>query len=66
MVFDIIRVHSCSWWIVGGLGARGLVYHAWLGKLIANAALAGTEEGLPEQLLRWKVSKPKPNKRMKH
>ncbi|KAL3149187.1 hypothetical protein ABBQ32_002016 [Trebouxia sp. C0010 RCD-2024] len=54
-----------NWWIVGGLGARGLVYHAWLGKLIAHAALEGTEDGLPDQLLRWKASMPKAHKRVK-
>lgn len=39
-----------------GLGARGLVYHAWLGRLMAHAVVNDTEEGLPHQLLRWKIS----------
>ncbi|KAI3433842.1 hypothetical protein D9Q98_003645 [Chlorella vulgaris] len=30
--------HLPSCWVIGGLGARGLVYHAWLGKLVAAAA----------------------------
>ena len=41
-------------WVIGGLGARGLVYHAWLGRLVAAAVLAGSEAGLPPELLRWK------------
>lgn len=45
-------VPSC--WVVGGLGARGLVYHAWLGRLVAAAVLAGTDADLPPELLRWK------------
>ncbi|KAL0035211.1 hypothetical protein WJX79_006153 [Trebouxia sp. C0005] len=46
-----------QWWIVGGLGARGLVYHAWLGKLVAQAVIQGSDACLPTQLRRWKVSK---------
>lgn len=41
-------------YVIGGLGARGLVYHAWLGRLVAAAVLAGSDEGLPPELLRWK------------
>ena len=43
-----------SWWFVGGLGARGLVYHAWLGKLVAAAVADGDESRLPPELLRWR------------
>ena len=43
-----------SCWVVGGLGARGLVYHAWLGRLVAAAVLAGSEAALPPELLRWR------------
>ena len=42
-----------SLWVVGGLGARGLVYHAWLGSMMAQAVLADDESLLPEQLRRW-------------
>jgi glycine/D-amino acid oxidase-like deaminating enzyme len=42
-----------SCWVIGGLGARGLVYHAWLGRLVAQAVLARSEAGLPAELLRW-------------
>lgn len=44
----------CRWWIVGGLGARGLVYHAWLGQQLASAVLAADESCLCTELLRWK------------
>ncbi|KAL0055085.1 hypothetical protein WJX82_006839 [Trebouxia sp. C0006] len=44
-------------WIVGGLGARGLVYHAWLGKLVAQAVVEGSDACLPSQLRRWKLPK---------
>ena len=42
-----------QWWVVVGLGARGLVYHAWLGRLIACAILANDEEMIPLELRRW-------------
>lgn len=41
-------------WLCVGLGARGLVYHAWLGRLIAAAALADSEDGMPAELLAWR------------
>ena len=40
-------------WVVGGLGARGLVYHAWLGSLVASAVLSSDESLIPVQLRRW-------------
>lgn len=42
-------------WVVGGLGARGLVYHAWLGDVMAQAVLSGDEGIIPEQLRRWQA-----------
>jgi len=48
----------CRWWVVGGLGARGLVYHAWLGELVVQAVLSDSEAALPSQLLRWKSAPP--------
>ncbi len=45
---------GCSWWVIGGLVARGLVYHAWLGKVVAEAMLQDDEGLLPPDLLRWK------------
>lgn len=52
-----LRVYAaCSVpvWLLVGLGARGLVYHAWLGKLTAAAVLSNSEEGLPPELLEWR------------
>lgn len=43
-----------NWWFVGGLGARGLVYHAWLGKVVAAAVVQDSESALPAELLRWR------------
>ena len=43
-----------NWWIVTGLGSRGLVYHAWLGKLLAYSIWYRTEDNLPQELVRWK------------
>ncbi len=47
----------CRCWIVGGLGARGLVYHAWVGQLLAAAILQGSDEQLPPELRRWQQPK---------
>ena len=42
-------------WNFGGLGSRGLVYHAWGAKSVAQAVWADEEqEILPSQFLRWK------------
>lgn len=41
-------------WVVGGLGARGLVYHGWLGAWVARAVIAGDEGVLPPELLAWR------------
>jgi hypothetical protein len=30
------------------------VYHAWLGQLLAQAVLTGSEQQLPQELLAWK------------
>ena len=51
------RQHQCELWVIGGLGARGLVYHAWLGQLIAEAVLTGSDAKLPSQLKRWQIAK---------
>ena len=44
---------GCRWWAVTGLGARGLVYHAWLGAVLAEAVFADDESILAPELLRW-------------
>ena len=42
-----------SWWLLAGLGARGLTYHAWLGRHMAAAVLADDESLLPRELRAW-------------
>ena len=39
-----------NWWYVGGLGARGLVYHGMLGAIVAAAALSGDDALVPPEL----------------
>ena len=39
-----------SWWFVGGLGARGLVYHAMLGAIVAEAVMRRDPSGIPAEL----------------
>ena len=44
-----------NWWVIGGLGSRGLLYAAWLGREVARAALAGGgDASLDPELTRWK------------
>ncbi|XP_027901677.1 uncharacterized protein LOC114162101 [Vigna unguiculata] len=57
---DIIgRNHTCKYWLFGGLGSRGLLYHAWLGNLMAQAVLSFNEEVIPSELRSWKSIEPK-------
>ncbi|KMT03576.1 hypothetical protein BVRB_8g192520 [Beta vulgaris subsp. vulgaris] len=51
--------HASKYWLIGGLGARGLLYHAWLGKLTAQAVLSSSEDVLPPELISWKKMKRK-------
>ncbi|XP_024631382.1 putative thiamine biosynthesis oxidoreductase ThiO isoform X1 [Medicago truncatula] len=53
------RNHSCKYWLFGGLGSRGLLYHGWLGSLMAHAVLSCNEEVIPSELTSWKNIKPK-------
>ncbi|KAL1218028.1 hypothetical protein V5N11_032874 [Cardamine amara subsp. amara] len=48
---------SCKFWVFAGLGSRGLLYHAWLGKLMAKAVLSCKEEVIPSELTSWKKSR---------
>ncbi|CAH8360197.1 unnamed protein product [Eruca vesicaria subsp. sativa] len=50
---------SCKFWVFGGLGSRGLLYHGWLGKLIAKAVLCCNEEVIPSELTSWKINRVK-------
>lgn len=52
---EIVRHNSsCKYWLFGGLGSRGLLYHGWLGKLAAEAVLSCNEELIPSELTSWK------------
>ncbi|CAA7408067.1 unnamed protein product [Spirodela intermedia] len=42
------------YWLVGGLGARGLLYHGLLGKLTSQAVMSQDEDILPSELTSWK------------
>lgn len=42
-----------KWWVLAGLGARGLTYHAWLGRHVAAAVLADDQGLLPRELRAW-------------
>ncbi|WJZ98265.1 hypothetical protein VitviT2T_016804 [Vitis vinifera] len=46
--------HTCKYWLFGGLGSRGLLYHGLLGKLIAQAVLLGNEDLIPSELTSWR------------
>ena len=52
-VTGLVTCVICRWWAVTGLGARGLVYHAWLGAVLAEAVFADDESILAPELLRW-------------
>ncbi|WJX29398.1 hypothetical protein P8452_18046 [Trifolium repens] len=52
------RNHSCKYWLFGGLGSRGLLYHGWLGNLTAHAVLSCNEEVIPSELTSWKNINP--------
>ncbi|MCL7024231.1 hypothetical protein MKW94_010943 [Papaver nudicaule] len=48
---------TTKYWLFGGLGARGLLYHGWLGKLMAQAVLSRDESLLPSELTSWRKSR---------
>jgi glycine/D-amino acid oxidase-like deaminating enzyme len=41
-----------SAWLITGLGSRGLLHHAMLGKLVARAAISGIAEHIPPEARR--------------
>ncbi|CAN6202308.1 unnamed protein product [Urochloa humidicola] len=49
---------NCKFWLVGGLGARGLLYHGLVGKLTAEAAISCDENVIPSEFTCWKAIKP--------
>lgn len=48
------KMCSPHYWIFGGLGSRGLIYHAWLGRKVAEAVVSQSEACLPREFLQWK------------
>ncbi|KAJ0965873.1 hypothetical protein J5N97_027011 [Dioscorea zingiberensis] len=57
-VNDALReTDKCMYWLFGGLGSRGLLYHAFLGKLMAKAVISCDEMVLPPELTSWKQMK---------
>ena len=55
---DVIGGKSnCAFWVVGGLGARGLLYHGLAGKLTAKAVVSGDETIIPSEFTSWKAIK---------
>uniref|UniRef100_A0A453QY50 FAD dependent oxidoreductase domain-containing protein n=2 Tax=Aegilops tauschii TaxID=37682 RepID=A0A453QY50_AEGTS len=55
---DVIGERSNSaFWLVGGLGARGLLYHGLAGKLTAKAVISSDENMIPSEFTCWKAVK---------
>ena len=55
---DVIGERSnCAFWLVGGLGARGLLYHGLAGKLTAKAVISSDENMIPSEFTCWKAIK---------
>nr|XP_043627069.1 uncharacterized protein LOC122598540 isoform X2 [Erigeron canadensis] len=50
----ISQPHESKFWVFLGLGSRGLLYHAWLGKLMAQAVISCDEDVIPYELTSWK------------
>ncbi len=42
-----------QWWLIGGLGSRGLIYHGWLGERVAAAMTAWDASFIPQELNRF-------------
>ncbi|CAM9002841.1 unnamed protein product [Rhodiola kirilowii] len=53
--------HCPKVWLFGGLGSRGLLYHAMLGKLTAKAVVSCNEHIIPCELTSWKKKQTKHN-----
>ncbi|XP_065848753.1 uncharacterized protein [Euphorbia lathyris] len=45
---------ATEYWLFAGLGSRGLLYHAFLGNLMAQAVLTCNEHLLPAEFTCWK------------
>lgn len=44
---------ECSWWLLTGLGVRGLLYHSLMAEWLAAAIRARSQDGLPLVVRRW-------------
>ncbi|XP_078163652.1 uncharacterized protein LOC144558683 isoform X1 [Carex rostrata] len=56
---DLIGDRSdCMFWLVGGLGARGLLYHGLVGKLTSQAVISCEESVIPFEFIDWKRKRP--------
>ncbi|KAK9078820.1 hypothetical protein SSX86_002878 [Deinandra increscens subsp. villosa] len=52
---DLIgQTHKSKFWLFSGLGSRGLLYHAWLGRLMAQAVISCDEDVIPPELRSWR------------
>lgn len=49
---------DCMFWLVGGLGARGLLYHGLVGKLTSQAVISCDESMIPFEFTHWKRKRP--------
>lgn len=48
------RLHSSeNWWVLTGLGVRGLVYHALMAELTVQAMRSQDEALIPKPLRAW-------------
>lgn len=45
---------GCRYWVIAGLGSRGLLYHGLVGKLMAQAVVSSDESIIPSELVSWK------------
>lgn len=45
-----------SCWVLSGLGSRGLLHHAYLGRVLAHAIVAGTEKHIPFDARRLRIT----------
>lgn len=43
-------------WLFTGLGGRGLLYHAFLGRCIAHSVIAGTDKHIPSEAKGYRVT----------
>lgn len=46
---------NVSAWVVTGLGSRGLLHHAYLGRVVAHAVAAGNEKLIPADARRFDI-----------